>query len=332
MTLEQYFQDLVEDETALKHSRLVEVSALDEDELEQFRHWWPSIPVEHRRRLMARLVALSEEDVELDFDAVFRHCLRDDDPEVREKAVSGLWESDDRTLIGTLVDLLQGDPAEQVRASVAISLGKFSTLSQLGKLLPQDGGRIKELLTDIVQNEEESLDVRRRALEAVAAFNTDKVRELIEWAYSNEEPRLRISAVYAMGRTCDLSWLSTILNELGSEDAAMRYEAANACAELGEEEEVPYLIRLLQDDDLQVQLSVIRTLGAIGGRLAKRALQRCLGESDEAVREAAEEALNQLEGEEGPLYFGFRSGSGWEGSSVVRGPLSHKPDSEEGFR
>ena len=308
MTLEQYFQGLVEDETALNHSRLVQISALDEEELEKFRHWWPSIPVEHRRKLVARLVTLAEEGVELDFDVVFRHCLRDDDPEVREKAVTGLWESDDRTLIGTLVDLLQGDPAEQVRASAAISLGKFSTLSQLGKLLPQDGDRIKELLTDIVENEAESLDVRRRALEAVAAFNTDKVRELIEWAYSNEEPKLRISAVYAMGRTCDLSWLPTILSELGSEDAAMRYEAANACGEMGEEEAVPYLIRLLEDDDFQVQLSVIRTLGTIGGRLAKRALQRCLGESDEVVQEAAAAALNQLEGEDAPLISSFSRG------------------------
>ena len=308
MTLEQYFQELVEDETALKHARLVQISALSEEELEQFRHWWPSIPVEYRRKLVLRLVTLAEEDVELDFDAVLRHCLRDEDAEVREKAVSGLWECDDRTLIGTLIDLIQGDPAEQVRASAAISLGKFSTLSQLGKLLPRDGERIKELLIAIVEDGDESLEVQRRALEAVAAFNTEKVGELIRLAYRSEEPKLRVSAVYAMGRTCDLSWLATILRELGSDDTGMRYEAANACGEMGEEEAVPYLIRLMEDDDFQVQLSVIRALGTIGGRLAKRALLRCVGESDEVVQEAAEEALNRLEGEEDPTNYKFQMG------------------------
>ena len=308
MTLEQYFQELGEDDTALKHARLVQISALNEEEMEKFRHWWPSIPVEHRRKLVVRLVTLAEKDLELDFDAVFRHCLRDEDAEVREKAVTGLWECDDRTLIGTLIDLIQGDSVEQVRASAAISLGKFSTLSQLGKLLPRDGERIKELLIAIVENGEEGLEVRRRALEAVAAFNTEKVGELIRWAYGSEEPKLQVSAVYAMGRTCDPSWLSTILKELGSDDAGMRYEAANACGEMGEEEAVPYLIRLMEDDDFQVQLSVIRALGAIGGRLAKRALLRCVGESDEAIQDAAEEALNQLKGEEDPINFKFQAG------------------------
>ena len=142
-------------------------------------------------------------------------------------------------------------------------------------------------------------------MEAVAVFNTTKVRELIRWAYSSTEPKLRVSAVYAMGMTCDTSWLPTVLGELDNKDAAMRYEAANACAELGEEEAVPYLIPVLQDDDLQVELSAIRALGAVGGRLARRALQKCLKASDEVIQEAVEAALSQLEGEEDPI--GFKS-------------------------
>lgn len=308
MALQDYFQELVQDEAALKHSRLVQMSALNEEELDEFRCWWPSIPVEHRRTVVLRLVTLAEADVELDFDAVFRQCLRDEDAAVREQAVLGLWECDDRTLIGTMIDLIKGDPDEQVRASAAGSLGKFSNLSEHGKLLPRDGETIKELLIATVENEEESLEVRRRALEAAAAFNIEKVGELIRWAYRSEELKLRVSAVYAMGRTCDLSWLATILRELGSDDAVMRYEAANACGEMGEEEAVPYLIRLIEDDDVQVQLSVIRTLGTIGGRLAKRALLRCIEESDETAQEAAEEALNRLKGEEDPADVKFQLG------------------------
>ena len=56
MALQDYFQELVQDEAALKHSRLVQMSALNEEELDEFRCWWPSIPVEHRRTVVLRLV------------------------------------------------------------------------------------------------------------------------------------------------------------------------------------------------------------------------------------------------------------------------------------
>lgn len=302
MAFEQYLQELAEEETAVNYARLMELSALNESELQALRQWWPPIPVERRRKVLERLVTMAEEDMEPDFNAVFRHCLQDEDAEVREKAVSGLWESEDRTLIGVLLALITQDPAERVRASAAISLSKFSKLSALGKLLPRDGHQILERLMAVVEDAGETLEVRRRALEAAAVFNTKEVRELIQWAYNNKESKLRISAVYAMSMTCDPVWLPTILSELSSSDPAMRYEAANASAELGEDEAIPYVIPLLQDDDLQVQLSAIRTLGALGGRLAKRALRGCLDSPDDVViQEAAKEAMDQLEAEEDPL-------------------------------
>ena len=152
MAFEQYLQELAEGETALNHARLVELSALNESELQALRQWWPPIPVERRRKALERLVGLAEEDVDLDFNVVLRHCLRDEDAEVREKAVSGLWESEDCNLIGALLDLITQDPAERVRASAAISLGKFSKLSELGKLLPRDGHQIRERLIAVVED------------------------------------------------------------------------------------------------------------------------------------------------------------------------------------
>ena len=70
---------------------------------------------------------------------------------------------------------------------------------------------------------------------------------------------------------------------------ALRYEAANACAELEEENAVPHLIPIIDDDDLQVQLSAIRAIGAIGGPLAKKTLRRYLRSGDPVIEEAAQE-------------------------------------------
>ena len=267
---------------------------------------WPAMPPERRRRLVDRLVTLAEDDVKMGFDAVFRHGLKDEDPDVREKSVSGLWECDDRTLLEPLIELLNSDPVERVRALAAISLGKFCTLAALGKLLPKDGQRIEEGLISVVESDQESVDVRRRALESVAAFNTSKPEELIQEAYRSSEPTMRVSAVYAMGRTCHASWLPTVLYELDSNDASMRYEAVNACAELAEEEEVPSLIPLLEDEDLQGELSAVRTLGALGGRLARRMPLRCFDASEEVIQDAAKAALELMDADEDPVNIKFR--------------------------
>jgi HEAT repeat protein len=76
----------------------------------------------------------------------------------------------------------------------------------------------------------------------------------------------------------------------------MRYEAAGACGELGEKEAVPYLIELVSDPDVEVQLAAIKALGKIGAPEAKVCLEQCLDNPNDIVRQAAEQALYELEG------------------------------------
>ena len=165
------------------------------------------------------------------------------------------------------ITLLNRDPSEDVRAAAATALGKFALLSQTGKLLQKDGARIKQHLMRALLDGDESLSVRRRAMEAVAPFNTDDIQRVIQDAYKSSVKGMRYSAVYAMGKSCDPRWLPTILAELQNSDAAMRYEASNACGELGEEPAVPHLIALFEDDDHQTQISAITAVGNIGGSL-----------------------------------------------------------------
>jgi HEAT repeat protein len=305
MTIESYLQELVQLNTTPKHAQLINLSGMDNEELEAFNRWWPSVLPERRRLMMEWLVAVTEDNVDLDFNAIFKRCLEDPDAQVRAQAVEGLWEYDDRSMVGPLTRLLRSDPDERVRASAAMALGKFSIMAETGKLLPRDGEHIRELLLQVVDNPRENIEVRRRSLESAACYNTPRVNELIRWAYNSTDPKLRLSSVYAMGRTCDPSWLATLVTETKSQDPAMRYEATNALTEIGDEEAVPYLIPLLQDEDSQVQLAAVHALGTISGPLAERALKRCLKHQDEAIQDAAREALDQLDTEEDPLAYKF---------------------------
>jgi HEAT repeat protein len=98
-----------------------------------------------------------------------------------------------------------------------------------------------------------------------------------------------------MGRNCDPNWLEILNNELSSTDPELRYEAAVACGELGEEEAVPHLVELTEDEDTEVRLAAVQALGKIGGSEAKECLESCLSHPSEAVRQVAEQALYELE-------------------------------------
>jgi HEAT repeat protein len=122
-------------------------------------------------------------------------------------------------------------------------------------------------------------------------------------AYQDDHPGFRVSAIYAMGRNCSSSWLPILIRELSSTEAEMRYEAAKACGELGEEEAVPRLAELIDDPDIDVRLVVIKALGEIGGSTAKKRLGGCLNDPSELISEAAEQALIMLEAGEDSLCF-----------------------------
>ncbi len=303
MTLKAYLEELVQDGGPIRYAELVELSGLAPDEMELVRDAWPRINHDRRLMLVSRLVETSEDNVDLDFSQIFKLALKDDGEQVRAKAVSGLWECDERPLMTTLLRLIQYDPSMEVRTAAAQAIGKYAEMAEDGKLLPNDRIRIQTALLPLVEDEERPVELRRRALEAAGVFSDDKVSQLIHWAYRHPDPRMQQSAIYAMGRNANPEWVSIIQNALEREEPAMRYEAAQACGEMGSEEMVPHLLPLLKDEDVQVRISSINALGAIGGTVAKKALRLCARSEDETVSQTASEALESLELEEDPLHF-----------------------------
>jgi HEAT repeat protein len=307
LALEKCLQDIEDEGTSLTSSILFDLCNLSPAEIATFNPFWSKISTPRRLEVMANLIDLTQDSAELDFSSVFRQCLKDENEEVRRSAIEGLWEYEDRLLIPKLCQLIIEDSSESVRAAAAQGLGKFANLAQEGKLLRKDGARIHSCLLTSLQDEDEVIEVRRRALEGVAIFNTTPVKEYIHWAYGSDCPEMKGSSLYAMGKTGEPLWLDILFRELKSPDPPLRYEAATACAEMDEEDAIPHLIPLTQDDDLQVQLSAIRAIGTIGGPLAKKALRRCMKQGDPAIEDAAQEYLEMVEAMEDPLGSEYQS-------------------------
>jgi HEAT repeat protein len=167
-------------------------------------------------------------------------------------------------------------------------------MAELGSISPRYGNLVSQILLTVNSDKSKTIEVRRRALEAVATISTQQVKTAIKDAYESGDEQMAISAVYAMGRNCDPDWLPIIIRELSSREAEMRYEAVCACGEIGSEDTVQYLLPIANDTDIDVHLAVIQALGKIGGNEAKKYLQRNANDPSEAVREAIGQALSEI--------------------------------------
>ena len=303
MSLESFLEALAEDANEVDLGDFFEASGLLPEELVIFARAWFGFTVENQRWIIATMAELTEDSSEVDFSAVFRMCLKDKDEEVLEKAIEGLWEDEDRAIIPGLIQVLHSDKSPQVRAAAAVALGKFPALVQEGKLLAKDGDSILESLMDILKDSGQPLEVVRRSMEAAAPFNTPDIRKFVTRAYKGDELLLKSSSIYAMGRTGEVSLLPVIIKELQNAEPSIRYESAHACAELGDEDAVPHLVALLDDDDYQVQLAGISALGKIGGPLAKKVLVNCVKDGDAVLEDAARSELENIEFLEDPMAF-----------------------------
>jgi HEAT repeat protein len=295
MSLDSYLPELADTGRPLKTAKLTNLSHLSAEERAALARVWPGIDPERRLQIVQRLNDVTDDNPEYDFSAVFIACIEDADSRVRAAAIEGLWEYEERDLIPILVERLHADADADVRAAAALALGRFVVLGEFDGLRPGDLSTIEDVLTETINDSAEVEEVRARALEALGARSEPWVRDLIADAYASGEHRMQVSAVHAMGRSCDSYWLPDVIQQMQSDDAELRYEAATAAGMIGDEGAVPHLVFLIGDEDSEVQEVAIEALAEIGGSDARTALSQQLHNPDERLREAAREAIAAME-------------------------------------
>ncbi len=295
-TLEQTLKNLTQLDEPISVAALYALSSLEKAQLEQVASIWNTLPADRRATLIQHLVDLGDDSFEVDFNAIFRMGLHDPEAAVRAAAISGLWEDSDPALIAPLLNLLQTDDSEAVRAAAASALGHYIYDGELEEL---DDAKVQPIITSlktIYRDVSQPIEVRRRALESLGFLSDEDTSQLITQAYHHANERLRLSAVFAMGRSLDAErWGSIVLEELAAPDPEMRYEAARAAGELEYAPAVRLLGELLDDVDEEVQLVAVWSLGQIGGEKARQLLTAVLESDAEHLQEEAENALAELE-------------------------------------
>jgi HEAT repeat protein len=296
MTLEQAIEELGDTNKRLSATQLAQLSHLERDDQRLLAELWPDLEVNRRYRILAELAELAEDNIDLNFDAVFKTGLEDEEPSVRAAALRGLTEYEGRDLIATLAELVRNDVERDVRREAAIALGRYAVAAELGYLRQSDVDAVTGALTDGAEDTDEDEEVRARAIEALGAVTSEETENLIESIYQEDSLGLKIGAVDAMGRSCNEAWLPLVLREMQNPAPEMRHAAAFAAGEIGNESAVQPLKRVaVEDPDAEVRLTAVQALGEIGGQLAKVALKSVLYEGDEDLHEAIGEAIEQID-------------------------------------
>jgi hypothetical protein len=270
-------------------------SDLEPDDINRLRAVWQTLADDQRAVIMERIADGSEVDFGLDY-AVFSTIGYDDPHQaVRLAAVRAGWIDERPETLVRLMELAQNDPIGEVRAAAILQVGQFIHLGELEELPKEITAPAESLALNILNNQDESIDVRRRALEAISQVSRPEVAPLIEAAYRHDDLMMRVSAINAMGNSCDKRWANIISDELEGDIEEMVYEAVRASGMIGLKSAVDQLRELGAENDGQIQAAAIWSLGEIGGDEATDALQELAGIiavlGDEDLDEAIEDAI-----------------------------------------
>jgi HEAT repeat protein len=296
MTFEEQLARLGDLGKPVAHAELKALSNLGPEMLKGFWAAWRQFPAERRLEIVRELDALAEDNVDMDFRPVFRACLSDADPDVRAASIHGLWEDESERTMERLIALMDDD-AGQVRSAATVALAPFAYRAEVGELPAAASQQLQAALLRTATDPEQPMDVRRRAIEGLGYFAGSKEAQAeIGRAYAHSELSMRESAVLAMGRSMRPTWFPYIERELKSPSPALRYEAARAVGELGEDGRslLTSLLPLVDDEDIEISQAAIWALGQVGGPSAKRVLERLSRSKDDARRQAASDALDEL--------------------------------------
>ena len=298
----------VEDAETIPYSTLSELSGIDKSDAQELTEYLSFWNPEQVRELYARLTSLMEGDLQMEFDSIFIEGVDSDDDVTRSLSVTGLAESTHPSLLRILLRLLRNDDSEDVRIAAALGLSRMATLAHEDKIQSRQAVDLQAMLTECFNDELETSDVRRRALEALAIFQGEAIEAYIEIAYEESEDdeeegtHMRESAIHAMGRNSSPKWTEIIVEELENADASCRFEAAIALGNLGNEEHLGHLMELMDDTDIEVQTAAVRAIGFIGGTQAQRTLRNLLTSTEPAVVEAAKESLRYVDVEDMSMF------------------------------
>ncbi len=135
-----------------------------------------------------------------------------------------------------------------------------------------------------------------------------EVKPLIVAAYNNNDREWLVSALFAMGRSANSTWIPSVLDMLDADDEDVLLEVVRAAGELEAHSARRPLLKLIknQPEGSEIRMAAIWALSKIGGEKVRDTFEKLLEESeDDEELDILDEALENLEFTEGFNKFGL---------------------------
>jgi len=205
--------------------------------------------------------------------------------DVKETALEACVAIDGPEMQARFQQLFRGiDPIKRLMAVYA--LGKMDAAGNL------------EILKAAL--EDESAEIRKHALEAVASlcYDSEVWLEMLVSRLLDESRDVRQTVVEIMGQCFTPSTIPHLLHALHDDDDWVKVRALEVLGQHKVLEAIPEVVGLLENPNKLVTIRTIECLGSIGGTSAFRALLAVSGSEDYEVMEAAEAAIAKLQDEQ----------------------------------
>ena len=281
---------------------LRDLSGVDDKQARSIVAAWRDWQLSDVLETIVELRTVAETDRSLEFDTLFRAAIGFPDPNVRLESVRALSNGGSVNIAQTLLDALEQDEDEQVRAAAAESLHAFADPSQARNISDTTLSRVAAALSLAVTQDERA--VRGKALKALAAMRVEEVPDLIDSMFDEalDDPELMCDVLLAMGESGDRSWLPSIEDAFYSGDARIRIAAVMAFGEVAGDDDVESLSEPFDDHVLEVQMATVQTLANIGSPQAREMLALAAKSSEPEVQRMAQTALDLLKAEDDLMY------------------------------
>ncbi len=274
------------------------LSDLTPEEARPWRDAWPRLPVETRRQVCAWMCELLDADARHSFFEIGRIAVEDEDPQVRAAALRllAVEDTEARTVVTLLIRHLW-DEDEGVRAQAAEGLALYVLMGMVDRLPRKLFRRAVAALLHVLHEAPPTAPVWPNALKAVSYTDLDHLKDLLEFAYYQGDPRLRAASLIAMGRTLNPEWHRYILADLQHRQPQVRAAAAEAAGFAEIKEALDDLLYLLTDAVREVRMAAAWAVSEISDDEAHLDVleQAWLQAEDDEERAAMEDALSNLQ-------------------------------------
>ena len=237
---------------------------------------------------LKKFILLSEENVELDYSQIFIRFLTDEEPEINQLSLEGLWEYEGREIIDPVISLLDKINSVEVRISAISLLGIYIMHALDKKIIKRDADKIINQLKLIFKNEKD-INIRKKVLEAISPYGDEEINIFINQTYKSNNIEFKKSAIFSMGQTYNEKWLPKILSELDSINPGIRFEAVNAYAKLCNSNNISPIVKLIKDNDHEIRIATLNDIGVIGGETSIKFLETISNKSNSSLSKAANE-------------------------------------------